>query len=230
MITTRYREKWTDSDDRTDEWLAPYIDVPSHKRTAIADRIEDTAMLPWVIDAGVSYPSDAMAQALTGEFTAKAWARFKTATDIYCERNRLKPKVDAWGRTGPRISWSFDIHYPTCYYDVTGLASIWTCTSARCSEVSARDSIYSKYTTCPERRQNSWVWSCNPFNWHETPTLPKNYERINYDRWGAYDATLEYLGAYIDEHESWETTPRLCSAKEDFRSDYIVRMFCCRHA
>ena len=78
--------------------------MPSHKRTAIADRIEDTAMLPWVIDAGVSYPSDALAQALIGEFTEKAWACFKTATDIYCDCNRLEPKVDAWGRTGPRIS------------------------------------------------------------------------------------------------------------------------------
>ena len=125
-------------------------------------------------------------------------------------RPRLTSTATAIGsslRLMPGVGLDHAYHYPTCYYDVTGLASIWTCTSARCSEVSARDSIYSKYTTCPERRQKSWVWSCNPFDWHETPTLPKNYERINYDRWGAYDATLEYVRAYVDEHESWETTP-----------------------
>ena len=162
-------------------------------------------MLPWVIDAGVSYLSDAMAQALTGEFTAKAWAHFKTATDIYCNHNRLEPKVDAWGRTGPHMSWSFDIHYPTCYYDESGLTSIWACTSDRCASVLGRDYIYSKYTMCSMRRRGKPERLCNPFDWHESPSISQHYECLNWD--GALAGTFEYLHAYIDEHESWETTP-----------------------
>ena len=161
-------------------------------------------MLPWMIEGGVSYPSNAMAQALTGEFTEKAWARFKTATDIYCERNRLEP-LGSGAFVGPRVSWSFDIHYLACFYDESGLTSIRACTSDRCASVLGRDYIYSKYMTCSMRRRGKPDRLCNPFNWHESLSISQHYECLNWD--GALTGTFEYLHAYIDEHESWETTP-----------------------
>ena len=65
-----------------DDWVAPYIEVPDSERTEIAERIDAIAILCGVTDPEVVYPSDAMSQALTGRFTAKAWTRFKAATDI----------------------------------------------------------------------------------------------------------------------------------------------------
>ena len=136
-----------DFGDGTDDWLAPYIDAPYCERAAIAERIKSTALLPSVIDVGVSYPSDAMAQALTGDFTEKAWARFKTATDIYCDRNRLELGEDSMAR----VSWSFDLHYPACYYDPTGLTSTWACPYEECAVLDV--SRPWKYTACRRRRQ-----------------------------------------------------------------------------
>ena len=125
MITTRYREKWTDSGDGTDEWLASSMHrcaLPrthrhrrphrGHSHAALGDRsmqVSHTRRMLW------RKPSQVNSLRRLGR------ARFKTVTDIYCERNRLEPKVDGWGRTGPRVSWSFDIHYPA-YAITTSLA------------------------------------------------------------------------------------------------------------
>ena len=81
--------------------------------------------------------------------------------------------------------------------------------SDQCASILGRDSIYSKYTTCSMRRRSRPNYSCNPFDWHESLSISRHYECIKWDRWGAsaYDATLECVNAYVDEHESWETTP-----------------------
>ena len=67
-------------------------------------RIDAIAILCGATDPEVIYPSDAMSQALTGQFTAKAWTRFKTATDIYCARNMLTPNLDKSGHLETRFA------------------------------------------------------------------------------------------------------------------------------
>ena len=132
-----------------DDWVAPYIEVPDSERTEIAERIDAIAILCGVTDPEVVYPSDAMLQALTGQFTAKAWTRFKTATDIYCARNMLTPDPEKSYHLETRFaSLGADSQgrcLPGCRISQECLASLSTCT--RQIQSIARP-IYSGILTC----------------------------------------------------------------------------------
>ena len=122
--------------DYTAARLDSYIDVPDAERADVAARIDETAVYCASLGANISYPSDAMAQVLIGDFTGRDWTRFKTATDIYCERDRLArgSHYPGYGTENKDVTmfWQFDLYYPTCIQDKT--MDIWTCTNSYCTD------------------------------------------------------------------------------------------------
>jgi hypothetical protein len=212
--------------------MAPYIEVPDSERTEMAERIDQTAILCGAIDPEVVYPSDAMSQVLTGRFTANAWTRFKTATDIYCARNTLPdPKYHLETRFASLGADSQGRRLPGCRISQECLAKFVDSykTNPKYYETRILWNFDLYYPTCNFNPADiTSIWDCadadcerifafnteqfcaqrrehfgNPFNWD---SYYGNYRRVRQDS-GVELYDNEVKSHQNENTESWMTAP-----------------------